>query len=177
MQYTNCYPSPLGEILLAGDETGLTGLWFIERQRYFAQTLDKAHEEKDLPLFEAVKSWLDYYFSGKKPGFTPPLHFTGTDFQKEVQGILCGIPYGQTTTYGEIAMQMAEKRGAKRMSARAVGRAVGYNPISIIIPCHRVVGANGNLTGYGGGIDRKVKLLELERIDTGKFYIPKECPI
>jgi len=171
MQYTNTYHSPLGGILLAGDETGLIGLWFVEHQRFFAQTLDKEHEEKGLPLFDSVKNWLDCYFSGKKPDFTPPLHFTGTDFQKEVQRILLAIPYGQTTTYGAIAKQMAECRNIARMSARAVGSAVGHNPISIIIPCHRVIGANGNLTGYGGGIDRKIKLLELEHANTSRFYI------
>lgn len=164
MQYTNHYHSPLGEILLAADEAGLTGLWFVEHQKYFAQTLDREHEEKDLPLFDSVKRWLDCYFSGKAPDFMPPLHFTGTDFQREVQNILCTIPYGQTTTYGAIAAQMAKRRGLRRMSARAIGSAVGHNPISIIIPCHRVVGANGSLTGYAGGIDRKIKLLELERL-------------
>lgn len=153
MQYTNHYPSPLGEILLAEDETGLAGLWFVEHQRYFAQTLEKEHEEKDLPVFESTKRWLDCYFTGNEPDFTPPLTFTGTDFQKEVQRILCTISYGKTMTYGEIAVQMAKKRGIARMSARAVGSAVGHNPISIIVPCHRVVGSNGSLTGYGGGID------------------------
>lgn len=173
MQYTNHYQSPLGEILLAGDETGLTGLWFVEHQRYFAQTLAREHEEKNLPVFETAKLWLDCYFTGKDPDFLPPLHFTGTYFQKEVQKILCTIPYGHTMTYGEIAAQMAKERGIARMSARAVGGAVGRNPISIIIPCHRVVGTNGNLTGYGGGIDRKVTLLKLEHIDTDRFFIPK----
>lgn len=173
MQYTSHYQSPLGEILLASDGTALTGLWFVERQKYFAQTLDSEHEKKDLPLFASIKSWLDCYFAGKEPDFTPPLRFTGTDFQQEVHKILCTIPYGQTTTYGEIAALMAKKHITERMSARAVGSAVGHNPISIIIPCHRVVGANGSLTGYAGGIDRKIKLLELERINTSKFYIPK----
>jgi len=163
MQYTNVYQSPLGEILLAGDAAGLSGLWFMERQRFFAQTLDKEHELTDLPLFESVRGWLDCYFAGKEPDFTPPLHFAGTDFQRDVQRLLLTIPYGQTTTYGAIAKQMAESRGIARMLARAVGSAVGHNPISIIIPCHRVLGANGSLTGYAGGIDRKVKLLELEQ--------------
>lgn len=174
MQYTDRYQSPLGEILLAADETGLTGLWFVEHQRYFARTLDKENKEKDLPLFASVKSWLDCYFTGREPDFMPPVHFVGTDFQREVQQILCTIPYGQTTTYGEIAARMAKKRGIERMSARAVGGAVGHNPISIIVPCHRVVGTGGSLTGYGGGIARKVKLLELEHIDTDKFFIPKK---
>lgn len=169
MQYTQHYLSPMGEVLLASDGIGLTGLWFVERQKYFAQTLEKEYEEKGLPLFETVKSWLDCYFSGKEPDFTPTLHFTGTEFQKEMQKILCTIPYGQTITYGEIAAVMAKKRGQKRLSARAVGSAVGHNPISIIVPCHRVIGANGCMTGYAGGIDRKIKLLELEQFNIGYF--------
>lgn len=158
MQYTNHYPSPLGEILLAGDEAALTGLWFTDHKRYFARTLDN-EQEKNTPVFESAKKWLDCYFTVREPDFMPPLTFTGTAFQKEVQKILCTIPYGQTMTYREIAVQIARKRGIARMSARAVGSAVGHNPISILIPCHRVIGANGNLTGYGGGIDRKIILL------------------
>lgn len=173
MQYTNHYQSPLGEILMAGNEAELTGLWFVERQRHFARTLDKEHEEKELPLFQSVKGWLDCYFAGKKPDFTPPLHFAGSDFQKEVLETLCTIPYGQTITYGEIGAQVARRRGMARMCARAVGVAVGRNPISIIVPCHRVVGSNGNLTGYGGGIDRKIKLLQFEHIDISKYHTPK----
>ena len=138
MQYISHYQSPIGNILLAADETGLTGLWF-EGQKYFALYLDKEHEEKELPVFEQAKKWLDTYFSGKKPEFEVPLHFTGTNFQNEVWEILCSIPYGQTMTYGEIAKQLAERRGLKRMSAQAVGGAVGRNEISIIVPCHRVV--------------------------------------
>lgn len=172
MQYTSHYASPLGDILLAADDAGLTGLWF-EGQRYFALYLDRAHEEREIPLFATAKQWLDIYFSGKEPDFTPPLHFTGTAFQNEVWTILCTIPYGQTMTYGEIAKQIAVKRGLPRMSAQAVGGAVGHNEISIIVPCHRVVGANGSLTGYAGGIDKKVKLLELEQADMGRLYIPK----
>lgn len=173
MQYISHYQSPLGNILLAADDIGLTGLWF-EGQKYFALYLDKEHEEKELPVFEKAKQWLDIYFSGKEPNFKVPLHFTGTDFQNEVWEILYAIPYGQTMTYGEIAKQLAEKRGLKRMSAQAVGGAVGRNEISIIVPCHRVVGANGSLTGYAGGIDKKVKLLTLERADMGSFFVPKK---
>lgn len=162
MQYINHYDSPIGNILLAADNIGLTGLWF-EGQKYFALHLDIEHQEKDLPVFTEAKRWLDIYFSGKEPDFTIPLHYKGTDFQKDVWEILCSIPYGKTMTYGEIARQIASKRGLKRMSAQAVGGAVGHNPISIIVPCHRVIGANGTLTGYAGGIDKKVKLLTLER--------------
>ena len=164
MQYISHYSSPLGDILLAADSAGLTGLWF-EGQKYFALNLDKEHEEKEIPLFVQTKRWLDIYFSGKEPDFSVPLHFTGTEFQNEVWELLLAIPYGQTTTYGELARRNAGKRGVKHMSAQAVGGAVGHNNISVIVPCHRVVGTNGSLTGYAGGIDKKVKLLELEKAD------------
>ena len=163
MQYTSHYSSPLGNMLLAADEVGLTGLWF-EGQKYFARCLDKEQEEKEIPLFTETKRWLDIYFAGMEPDFTLPLHLKGTEFQNEVWKILCSIPYGHTITYREIAKQLAAKRGISRMSAQAVGGAVGHNEISIIVPCHRVVGANGSLTGYAGGIDRKAKLLELENL-------------
>lgn len=173
MQYTSHYCSPIGDILLAADDIGLTGLWF-EGQKYFALYLDKKHKEKEIPLFEQVKQWLDIYFSGKEPDFTVPLHFTGTDFRNEVWKILCTIPYGQTMTYGEIAKQIAAKKGLSRMSAQAVGGAVGHNEISIIVPCHRVVGTNGSLTGYAGGIDKKIKLLQLEKADMESLFTPKK---
>ena len=173
MQYTTHYHSPLGDILLAADDTGLTGLWF-EGQKYYALYLDAEHKEKEIPLFKDVKRWLDIYFSGNEPVFKLPLHFTGTDFQNEVWEILYSIPYGKTMTYGEIAKQLAKKRGIKQMSAQAVGGAVGHNEISIIVPCHRVVGSNGSLTGYAGGIDKKIKLLELEKINTQDFFIQKK---
>lgn len=173
MQYTSRYASPLGSILLAADDIGLVGLWF-EGQKYFAHGLAKTHEEKELPLFAKVKRWLDIYFSGQQPQFTVPLHFIGSDFQKEVWELLCTIPYGQTTTYGAIAKQLAAKRGLPHMSAQAVGGAVGHNKISIIVPCHRVVGKNGSLTGYAGGIDKKAELLRLEKTDMRTFFIPKK---
>lgn len=173
MQYISHYQSPLGGILLAADDTGLTGLWF-EGQKYFALYLDKEHEEKEIPLFHEAKRWLDIYFSGKEPDFTLPLHFTGTEFQNEVWEILYSIPYGKTMTYGEIAGQIAARRGISHMSAQAVGGAVGHNEISIIVPCHRVVGANGSLTGYAGGIEKKIALLELEKVDMSTFFAPKK---
>lgn len=173
MQYITHYQSPLGGILLAGDEVGLTGLWF-EGQKYFARGLDAVHEERDLPLFEETARWLDCYFSGQEPDFTPPLHLLGTPFQNEVWEILRTISYGQTLTYGQIAQRMAEARGIAHMSAQAVGGAVGHNPVSIIVPCHRVVGTNGSLTGYAGGIERKTALLKLEKADMGTFYAPKK---
>ena len=162
MQYISFYDSPLGKMLLAADEIGLNGVWFDE-QKYFARCLDERHEEKVIPLFVDVKKWFDVYFSGKEPDFTIPLHLVGTKFQMEVWEILCTIPYGKTMTYGEIARQIAFKRGIRTMSAQAVGGAVGHNPISVIVPCHRVIGTNGSLTGYAGGIDKKIKLLELEK--------------
>ena len=133
MHYINHYRSPLGTILLAADDTGLTGLWF-EGQKYFAQGLDKETEEKELSVFQATRRWLDVYFSGQAPDFQVPLHFQGTTFQKEVWKILLSIPYGETTTYGAIAKQLAAKRGLPHLSAQAVGSAVGHNKISIIVP-------------------------------------------
>ncbi len=148
-------------MLLAADDIGLTGLWF-EGQKYFALHPDKENEKKRLPVFEQAVRWLDIYFSGHEPDFNLPLHFTGSEFQNEVWKMLCEIPYGHTTTYGEIAKRFAKKKGIERMSAQAVGGAVARNKISIIVPCHRVIGANGNLTGYAGGIDKKIALLKLE---------------
>ena len=158
MDYTQRYRSPLGGITLASDGEALTGLWF-DGQKYFARTLDGNHEEKNLPVFGQAMQWLDQYFSGQNLGFVPPLRPRGTAFQKAVWDILLSIPYGQTVTYREIADRLG--RG---MSAQAVGGAVGRNPISIIIPCHRVIGTNGSLTGYAGGIERKARLLELEGV-------------
>lgn len=171
MQYTSSYPSPLGRLFLAAEEDGLTGAWF-DGHKYFASSLNEETEEKEIPLFKDVKKWLSIYFSGKEPGFTLPLHLTGSDFQKEVWEILRSIPYGKTMTYGEIAKQIAARKRISRMSAQAVGGAVGHNKISVIVPCHRVVGANGNLTGYAGGIDKKIKLLTLEHVDMDSFFIP-----
>ena len=158
MDYTHHYDSPLGRITLASDGEALTGLWF-DGQKHFAETLDREHEEKDLPVFCEAERWLDLYFSGKAPDFTPPLRPGGTAFQQAVWRCLLSIPYGRTMTYGEIAVSMGLPPGA----ARAVGGAVSRNPISLIIPCHRVVGAGGGLTGYAGGIERKKQLLELEK--------------
>ncbi len=159
MQYSNHYPSPLGEILLAADEEGLTGLWF-EGQKYYPEN---PGEERDMPIFDQTKRWLDLYFSGRKPDFTPPLHLSGTPFQRPIWDLLLKIPYGETTTYGVLAYQVAMRRGIDSMSAQAIGGAVGANPISIIVPCHRVLSASGDLTGYAGGLERKRYLLELEK--------------
>ncbi len=173
MQYVNHYASPLGDILMAADGEGLTGLWF-DGQKYFARRLDPEHEEKSLPVFYQAGRWLDAYFTGREPDFTPDLHMVGSDFQLAVWGILLRIPYGTTTTYGEIAREIAAKRGLDRMSAQTVGGAVGHNEISIIVPCHRVVGKNGSLTGYASGIDKKAALLELEGVNMEKLFTPKK---
>jgi len=171
MQYITHFNSPLGGILLAADEIGLTGLWF-DGEKYYADHLDPEHEEKITPILEQTKQWLAIYFSGMEPDFMPPIHMIGTSFQLAVWKILQKIPYGKTITYGEIAKQIAKQKGLSRMSAQAVGGAVGHNEISIIVPCHRVVGTNGSLTGYAGGIDKKVKLLTLEKVDMQHFFIP-----
>ncbi len=168
MQYISKYESPIGNILLAADEIGLIGLWF-EGQKHYARHLDGEYEEKEISTFTNAKEWLDIYFSGREPNFKPPCHPLGTSFQTAVWEILVSIPYGETVTYGEIAKILAEKKGTRRMSAQAVGSAVGKNAISIIVPCHRVIGANGNLTGYAGGIEKKTALLKFEKVDTEKF--------
>ena len=162
MTYTQSYDSPLGKLLLAANDSGLTGLWF-NGEKYYAQHLGQPHKEKDTPILQQTKHWLDVYFSGQEPNFTVPFHVTGTAFQHAVWAILCTIPYGKTTTYGNVAKQIASQRGLPCMSAQAVGGAVGRNEISIIIPCHRVIGANGSLTGYAGGLDKKIRLLALEK--------------
>ena len=159
--YTSIYPSRLGDILLAADEIGLTGLWFFG-QSYFADTLPAEQIAQETPILAQAREWLDEYFSGKEPDFTPTLHPMGSPFRQAVWKLLLQIPYGQTTTYGEIARQLEKLQNRPHMSAQAVGGAVGHNGISIIIPCHRVVGTKGSLTGYAGGLDKKMALLELE---------------
>lgn len=173
MQYTNIYHSPMGNLLLAADDIGLTGIWF-EGGKYYAAGLEAECEERNLLVFEQTRNWLDIYFSGKEPDFVPPLHLKGTSFQLAVWEILQQIPYGKTITYGDIARTIAKEKEIERMSAQAVGGAVGHNPISIIVPCHRVVGANGNLTGYAGGLDKKIKLLEIEGFQMTNFLVPKK---
>ena len=172
MEYIHRYDSPLGGIMAASDGDAITGLWF-EGQKYYADTLERDHEEKELPVFAQADQWLDVYFSGKAPDFTPPLKMKTNAFRKAVWEILLTIPYGQTVTYGEIAERLAKQRSGAGVSARAVGGAVGHNAISLIIPCHRVVGSDGNLTGYAGGIDKKEKLLALEQAEPAQFSVPK----
>lgn len=158
MLYSTKYQSPLGEIILTANEAKLTGLWFAE-QNYET----KFCVQQENSALKETRAWLDEYFSGKKPNFQPKLELVGTDFQKEVWRILETIPYGKTMTYGEIAKTIARQRNVAKMSAQAIGGAVGKNKISLIIPCHRVVGSNNKIIGYAGGIERKTKLLELER--------------
>ncbi len=168
--YMYHYDSPLGEIILASDGEALSGLWF-RGQKFFGSTLGEAPVQRTLPVFDQAKEWLDIYFSGTAPDFTPPLSLRTTPFRRAVWEILLKIPFGQTMTYGEIAEKTAEQMNRPHMSAQAVGGAVGHNPISLIIPCHRVIGANGSLTGYAGGVDRKRRLLEMEK---EKFLLPSD---
>lgn len=173
MTFITHYQSPLGGILLAADEIGLTGLWF-NGEKYFANNLPAEPAEQETPTLLNAKRWLDLYFSGKEPIFLPPLHPVGSAFRQQVWKILLQIPYGQTTTYGQIARQLAKQRRVAKISAQAVGGAVGHNEISVIIPCHRVVGTNGSLTGYAGGISKKIELLKLEHADMHRFFVPKK---
>ena len=159
MEYEHRCASPLGDILMKSDGTALTGLWF-------ADSVDLCEDEDAgelLPVFRQAEEWLRIYFEGRDPGFLPPVKLEGSAFGKEVWEILNTIPYGRTMSYGEIAKILAERRGIPRMAAQAVGGAVGKNPVSLIVPCHRVIGTNGSLVGYGGGLDRKKRLLELEK--------------
>ena len=158
---------------MASNGESLTGLWF-ERQKYYAANLNGERAEKDLPVFRKAKQWLDLYFQGKNPDFTPPLCLNGTPFRLAVWEILKQIPYGQMMTYGEIADRIAVQKGLEKMSAQAVGGAVAHNPVSVIVPCHRVVGSNGSLTGYAGGIYKKIELLTLEKADMAKLFVPKK---
>ena len=173
MYYTYRYTSPLGGITMASDGANITGLWF-DGQKYFAADLPESHTEKYLSVFGQTGQWLDIYFSGKAPDFMPPLSMHGiSSFRKRVWEILLAIPFGQVTSYGKIAAQMAGETG-KPVSAQAVGGAVGHNAISLIIPCHRVVGADGCLTGYAGGINKKLALLKLEGVAIQNLFLPKK---
>ena len=162
MDFTFPYDSPLGRITMGSDGDALIGLWF-DGQKFDAAGLGETRQEKHLPVFSETARWLDLYFSGKRPDFTPPLAPRGSEFRRAVWKLLLRIPYGETTTYGALAAELAKARGIERMSARAVGGAVGHNPVSLIVPCHRVVGKDGRLTGYAGGLDRKKFLLDIEQ--------------
>ena len=172
MDYTTHYQSPLGGITLASDGKALVGLWF-DGQKYFADALAEQHQERDdLPVFDDTRRWLDIYFSGRAPGFTPTLSMRTSPFRRRVWEIMLGIPFGRTMTYGDIARQIARERCIPTMSTQAVGGAVGHNSISLIIPCHRVVGTNGSLTGYAGGIDKKLRLLQMEGSMQQNLFVP-----
>lgn len=173
MQAYSYYDSPLGQILLASDAQGLTGSWF-ENDSYYADNLAKTSVHRETAIIQVAKKWLADYFAQQQPQKLPPLHVMGTTFQEKVWQILQQIPYGTTLTYGAIAQKIAAQKKNHRMSAQVVGGAVGRNHLSIFIPCHRVVGNHGNLTGYGGGLPRKVRLLKLEGVDLGAFYVPKK---
>ncbi|MDV0443304.1 methylated-DNA--[protein]-cysteine S-methyltransferase [Methanorbis rubei] len=175
MYYSTKHLTPVGTLTLASDGEDLVGLW-IEGQKYFGDTIpDKMTEKNELPIFVSTKRWLDRYFSGEKPLVSElSLRPHGGEFRQEVWDILCEIPYGEVITYGEIAKKMANRLGKERMSSQAVGGAVGHNPISIIIPCHRVVGTSGNLTGYAGGVGTKAMLLEHEGVDMSALFFPKK---
>ncbi len=165
MQHIQTYESHLGELTFVSDGIALLGVWY-EKQEPLEQLLQSPYEMCNLPVFDETRRWFDLYFDGRKPDFTPPLCLVGTDFRQQVWNDLLLIPYGETTTYGVLAQQMAYRLGKSKMSAQAIGGAVGHNPISIIVPCHRVVGADGTLTGYAGGIWRKEYLLKLEAKNT-----------
>ena len=164
MEYISHYDSPLGRITLAGNSISLTGLWF-DGQRYFGASLASEYEERDTPVIVQTKRWLDIYFSGRDPGFNPQLCLRGTPFQKDVWDILQTIPFSHVVTYGGLAQMLAVRRNSGKVSPRAIGAAVGRNPVSLIVPCHRVIGSNGSLVGYAGGVERKEKLLLLEKTD------------
>lgn len=166
--YYTIYTSPVGELVLKGRDNYLTSVCFLKPATILEGT------EKMLPVFHTAIEWLKMYFEGSNPGEIPPVQLNGTSFQLTVWQILRTIPYGHTTTYKAIAEKTALLTGKRQMSAQAVGNAVGHNPISIFIPCHRVVGSSGNLTGYAGGLNWKVKLLETEHIDMSHFYLPPD---
>lgn len=171
MVYTKAYNSPLGKIYMNSDGEYLTGLWFENSKDSIKHESNVV--ESNLQIFDETAKWLDIYFQGKNPSFTPKFKINNlTDFRKEVIDIMNKIPYGKTITYNDIAKEIAKNRGITKMSAQAVGGAVGWNPICIIVPCHRVIGANGNLTGYGGGMKNKIGLLKLEGNNMDNYFVP-----
>lgn len=174
MYYTADYDSPLGQMILASNGKHLVGAWFTG-QKYFGGNLNMEQtEKKDLPVFAKTIHWLDRYFAKEKPSIEElELDPAGTPFQKQVWNLLCQIPYGSTITYSDLGKQMAVRMGKIHMSSQAIGNAVGHNPISIIVPCHRVVGKDGSLTGYAGGIQRKISLLQIEGVDLSRLYVPE----
>lgn len=175
MVYKTYYSSPIGSITLASDGENIIGLW-MEGQKYYGDTVsEEMIKRDDLAIFTKTREWLDRYFAGKNPSISEiPLLPRGGEFRKIVWNILCEIPYGEVTTYGEIGKKVAKKMNKNTMSGQAIGGAVGHNPISVIIPCHRVVSLNGSLTGFSGGINKKIALLEHEGVDMSKLFRPKK---
>ena len=172
MHYVSHYESPLGAMTMASDSEHLTGLWF-DGQKYDRSTIsDDAVLRPHLPVFTQTSQWLDAYFGGTDPGFTPPIRVEGSDFKKMVTSIMLSIPFGATSTYARIAAEVARRMGRKQMSAQAVGGAVGRNPIVLIVPCHRVLASDGSLRGYAGGVDRKERLLEMEGVNVSGLLTP-----
>lgn len=175
MVYKWVYKTPdnFDDMVMNSDGEYLTGLWFINSKDTLKHIIPC--EKKQLPIFKETSKWLDIYFSGKNPDFTPKYKLQNlTPFREEVSHIMNTIPFGRTRTYSDISKMIAKKRGLEKMSSQAVGGAVGWNPICIIIPCHRVVGSSGSLTGYGGGIKNKVELLKHEKNDMSKYFVPKK---
>ena len=172
MLYIHHYQSPLGDMTMSSNGEALTGLWFdcSQQNSSFLQGAKREKTNNFSTLFDESEEWLDIYFRGIAPDFMPPILIDGTEFQETVWDILLSIQYGEIITYGQIADKIAKERGLERMSAQAVGGAVSHNPIALIIPCHRVVGKNNNLTGYAGGIDNKIKLLMLEGVDLREMH-------
>ena len=175
MTYKTTFISPIGSIILASDGENLTGLWNENQKYHGEQKYQNMIIQNELDVFYQTKKWLDAYFAGQAPSLKD-IHMLpmGSQFRQIVWNILLNIPYGKVITYGDIAKKVVQKTGKQNMSSQAVGGAVGHNPISVIIPCHRVVGSNGSLTGYAGGIQTKIKLLELEGVDISNFFVPKK---
>ena len=175
MHYLSHYESPLGPMTMASDGEHLTGLWF-DGQKYDRSTIDSNAELKPhLPVFTQTTQWLDSYFGGTDPGFTPPISVEGSDFKRMVSSIMLSIPFGATSTYAQIAAEVARRTGRRHMSAQAVGGAVGHNPISLIVPCHRVLASDGGLRGYAGGVDRKEWLLKREGVNVSGLSTPPDA--
>ncbi|MGG5318841.1 methylated-DNA--[protein]-cysteine S-methyltransferase [Enterococcus sp. AZ072] len=173
MHYVMDYSSPIGPLTLAAIDQTLVGVWMKDQKYYGAGLSEAITQNQQLPVFLQTKNWLDAYFANEKPAiFELPLKPVGNEFRQTVWTVLCQIPYGEVMTYKEVAQRTAEKLNKTSMSAQAIGGAVGHNPLSIIIPCHRVVGTNSSLTGYAGGLTKKIYLLQHEGVDTSKFLIP-----
>lgn len=174
MLFTTSYQAPFCRITMSSNGKQLTGLWLDKQESLTPSSFPLPENTTISDIFKPAETWLDCYFEGKCPGFTPDLTLDGTPFQLEVWNLLKTIPYGETVCYKDIAREIARIRKIKCMSAQAVGRAIGQNPISLIIPCHRVIGSNGNLTGYAGGIHNKLRLLTLEGVSTSRLFMPGE---